>query len=277
MRVGVWIYSLATILTGILNLVWSTLEPSHQPIQVFGDHVLFSHLFAYVAGTWLVAAGMAMLWRRTERIGVTGSAIIYLVFALLWVPRFYTVTHKLGFQVGVLAFILFGIGQQLLLMSLPLILCAGTLSDPVWRERAATAGRWTLGLGPIVFGTLHLLSPHDLARFVPHWVAFPVFWAAVTGVAFLLAGLAIVSGIQDVLAARLLGLMLLLFDFIVEIPPVFAQPHSQLAWGGAVYNVTAIGACLVFSEFVIGRRQTDEREHDLAPRAVAPHPDSLIA
>jgi hypothetical protein len=71
--------------------------------------------------------------------------------------------------------------------------------------------------------------------------------------------------------------MLLLFDFIVEIPPVFAQPHSQGAWGGAVYNVTAIGACLVFSEFVIGRRQTDKREHDLAPQAVARHPDSLIA
>jgi hypothetical protein len=137
MKVAVWIYSLATILTGILNLVWGALEPSHQPIQVFGDQVLFSHLFAYIAGTWLVAAGMAMLWQRTERIGVAGSAIMYLVFALLWVPRFYTVTHKLGFQLGVLAFILFGIGQQLLLMSLPLILYADTLSDPVWRDRRA--------------------------------------------------------------------------------------------------------------------------------------------
>jgi uncharacterized membrane protein len=277
MRVGVWIYSLATILTGILNIVWGALEPSHQPIQVFGDHVPVSHLFAYIAGAWLVAAGMAMLWQRTERIGVAGSAIIYLLFALLWVPRFYTVTHKLGFQLGVLVFILFGIGQQLLLMSLPVILYAGTLSDPVWRERAATAGRWTLGSGPIVFGLLHLLSPHGLARFVPHWVAFPVFWAAVTGVAFLLAGLAIVSGIQDVLAARLLGLMLLLFDFVVEIPPVFVQPHSQVAWGGAVYNVTAIGACLVFSQFVIGRRQTDQINHNPARQTATPHPDSLIA
>jgi uncharacterized membrane protein len=132
-------------------------------------------------------------------------------------------------------------------------------------------------LGPIAFGLLHLISPHVLARFVPHWVPFPVFWAVVTGVAFLLAGLAIVSGIQDVLAARLLALMLLLFEAAVELPPAFAQMHSQVAWGAAVYNATAIGACLIFSQFVIGRRQTDQRKHDLARQTAKPQPDSLIA
>jgi uncharacterized membrane protein len=257
MRVGVWIYGLATIVTGILDIVWGAFESSHQPIQALGEHIPFAHPFAYIAGAWLVAAGVAILWRRTERFGAAGSAIIYLVFALLSVPRFYTATHKLGFHLVILVFILFGIGQQLLLMSPAFIVLADrALSNPVWRERAATAGRWTLGLGPIVFGLGHLISPHGLARFVPHWVAFPVFWAVFAGVAFLLAGLAIVSGIRDVLAARLLGLMLLLFEAIVEIPPVFAQPHSQVAWGGAVYNVTAIGACLIFAQFVIGRRQT---------------------
>ncbi len=277
MRVGVWIYGLATIITGILDIIWGAFEASHQPIQALGEHIPFMHLFAYVAGVWLVVSGIAILSQRTERIGVAGSAIIYLAFAFLGVPRFYTATHMLGFRLGVLVYVLFGIGQQLLLMSPALILCADALSDPVWRERAATAGRWTLGLGPIVFGLLHLISPHVLARFVPHWVPFPVFWAVFAGVAFLLAGLAIVSGIQDVLAARLLGLMLLLFEAIVEIPPVFAQPHSQVAWGGAVYNVTALAACLIFSQFVIGRRQTDRRKHDLATQSATRHPDSLIA
>jgi uncharacterized membrane protein len=277
MRVGVWIYGLATIITGILDIVWGVFEASHQPIQALGEHIPFMHLFAYIAGVWLVVSGTAILSQRTERIGVAGSAIIYLAFAFLGVPRFYTATHLLGFRLGVLVYVLFGIGQQLLLMSPALILCADALSDPVWRERAATAGRWTLGLGPIVFGLLHLISPHVLARFVPHWVPFPVFWAVFAGVAFLLAGLAIVSGIQDVLAARLLGLMLLLFEAIVEIPPVFAQPHSQVAWGGAVYNVTALGACLIFSQFVISRRRTDQTKHDFATQSATRHRDSLIA
>ena len=96
-------------------------------------------------------------------------------------------------------------------------------------------------------------------RFVPHWVPFPYFWVVLTGIAFLLAGLAIVTGIQDVLAAALLALMLLVFEFTVEIPPVFVRVHSQPAWGGAVYNLTAIGACWIFVKFALSRRQEDVR------------------
>jgi hypothetical protein len=98
-----------------------------------------------------------------------------------------------------------------------------------------------------------------------------------TGIAFLLAGIAIVSGIQDILAARLLGFKLLLFEAAVEIPPVFAQPHSQTAWGGAVYNMTAIGACLVFSEFVIRRRHTDPGKNSVACQPATHYASTLSA
>jgi uncharacterized membrane protein YphA (DoxX/SURF4 family) len=277
MKVGVWIYSLATIVTGIIDIVWSALEPSHQPLQVFGNHVPFSQLFACIAGAWLIAAGVAMLGRQTERIGAAGSVIIYLLFALLWVPRFYLLPHAFGFRLGVMMYVLFGIAQNLMLMSPAFLLYRGALAEPVWRERATTAARWALGLGPITAGLNHLISPHALARFVPHWAGLPVFWAVLTGAAFLLAGLAIVSGIQDVLAARLLALMLFLFEFAVEIPPVLTQPHSQTAWGGAVYNVTAIGACLVFSQFVLAQRQTSDGKHGIATQTATLHPDSLIA
>ena len=67
------------------------------------------------------------------------------------------------------------------------------------------------------------------------------------------------SGIQDVLAATLLALMFLVFEVIVEIPPVFVRPHSQAAWGGAVYNLTAIGACWIFAKLALSRRQEDVR------------------
>jgi uncharacterized membrane protein len=278
MRVGLWIYGLATVVTGIVDIVWGAFEPSHQPMQALGLHIPVSQILAYIAAAWLVATGMAILWQRTERIGAAGSAMIYLVFALLWVPRFYTATHKFGFRIGVLMFIFFGIGQQLLLVTPAAIVYAiSASSDPVWRERAAVAAGWTLGLGPIAFGLGHLISPHVMARFVPHWVPFPVFWAVFTGIAFLLAGIAIVWRIQDVLAARLLGLMLLLFEAAVEIPPVFAQPHNQVAWGAAVYNVTAIGACLMFSEFVISRRQTDQRKNSVARQTATHYSNTLSA
>jgi len=264
MRIGVWLYGLATIATGILDVVWREFEASHQPLKALGQHIPGEQVLAFIAGIWLVAAGIAILWRPTARIGAAGSAIIYLIFALLWLPRFYTATHQFGLRIGVIIFVLAGVAQQLLLVSpAAIVYAANASSDSVWRERAATAARWMLGLPPITFGLMHLIGAHVMARFVPHWVPFALFWVVLTGIAFLLAGSAIISGIRDVLAARLLALMLLLFEFMVEIPPVFAHPRSQGAWGGAVYNLTAIGACWIFAEFV-GGRLVKRREIDLA-------------
>src|SRR5258707_8815936 len=93
MRLAVWFYGLATVATGILDIVWGAFEASHQPIQAFGRHIPGQQVLAYIAGVWLVAAGLAILWRRTARIGAAGSVLIYSIFALLWLPRFYVVPH----------------------------------------------------------------------------------------------------------------------------------------------------------------------------------------
>jgi hypothetical protein len=263
MRVGVWFYGLATVVTGILDVVWGAFEAGHQPIQALG-HISGEHVLAYLAGVWLVAAGMAILWPRSARVGAVGSAVIYLIFALFWVPRMFALTHKFGFGIGVIVFGLGGLAAQIMFVAPATIVFATTAVLDAWQERAAIAARWMLGLPPILFGLGHLISLHAYVRFVPHWVPLKLFWIVLTGIAFLLAGIAIVSGVRDVLAARLLALMLLLFEVTVEIPPVFVQPHSQGAWGGAVYNLTAIGACWIFAEFVASRRQADRKEMPVA-------------
>ena len=281
MKIGVWLYGWATIVTGILNIIWGDFEASHQPIDTLVKHVPGQQVLAYLAGLWLIAAGLAILWRRTERIGAAASALIYLIFALLWLPRFYTVTHTFGLKVGVLVFVLGGVAAQVMFIAPAAFVYATNAStDPVWRERAAVAGRWMLGLPPISFGLGHLINLSAYGRFVPHWVPFPYFWVVLTGIAFLLAGLAIVSGIQDVLAATLLALMLLVFEFTVEIPPVFAQVHSQPAWGGAVYNLTAMGACWIFVKLALSRRQENVRasvgSEQEAHVPAGPHPSLTV-
>jgi uncharacterized membrane protein len=233
MKFGVWLYGLATVITSILNIVWGQFDPSHQPVQAFGQHIPGHQALAYIAGVLLVAAGIAILLQRTTRLGAAGSAMAYLTFALFWLPRFYTATHALGLRIGVVIFVLGGIAAQILLVAPAAIVYTATdATDPIWRDKAAIAGRWMLGLPPIAFGLGHLINLHAHARFVPHWVPFENFWVVVTGVAFLLAGSAIVAGIQDAVAAKLLALMLLIFEATVEIPPVFIQPHNQVAWAG---------------------------------------------
>ena len=279
MKIGVWFYGLGTVLTGILNIAWGDFDASHQPIQSLGKNFPGEHLLAYVAGVWLVAAGLAILWRRSARIGAAASAIAYLIFAALFLPRYYAAIHALGWRIDVLLGVSFGLGQQLMLIAPAAIVYAANASsasqDSLLQKRAAIAARWMLGLPPILFGLLHLIGIRVFATIVPHWMSFGYFWTALTGIAFILAGGAICSGIMDVLAARLLALMLLLFEGFVEIPPIFIRLHDQRTWGAAVYNVTAIGACWIFAEFLA--RRADRGRIGPAENVAMSRPDQVVA
>jgi uncharacterized membrane protein len=132
-----------------------------------------------------------------------------------------------------------------------------------------------LGFPPVLFGLFHLIGIRVFASIVPHWMSFGYFWAVLTGIAFILAGCAICSGIMDVLAARLLALMLLLFEGFVEIPPIFIRLHNQGTWGAAVYNLAAIGACWIFAEFLTSR--ADRGRIGLAGDAAMSHPAPVVA
>ncbi len=275
MKVGVWFYGLGTALAGILDIAWRAFDASHQPIKALGN-VPGQNILACVVGVCLVAAGLAILWRRSAKIGAAASAVAYLAFVALWLIRYYAGIHALGWRIDVLFSITFGLAQELLLVAPAAIVFALISStDSPLRARAIIAARWMLGVPSIIFGLAHLIGIHVFARIVPRWIPFGNFWAVLTGIAFLLAGIAICSGIKDVLAARLLGLMLLLFEGFVEVPPVFVRLHDQATWGAAVYNLAAIGACWIFAEFVASRAVRGQLEP--GKNAAPLHPDPLLA
>jgi hypothetical protein len=76
------------------------------------------------------------------------------------------------------------------------------------------------------------------------------FWAVLTGVAFVLAGVAIISAVLDVLAAKLLGLMLLTFSALALAPMIFSFPRDHASWGANAYNLTAVGAAWIVAEWL---------------------------
>ncbi len=275
MKVGVWFYGLGTALAGILDIAWRAFDASHQPIKSLGN-IPDQNVLACAAGVWLVAAGIAIMWRRSAKIGAAASAIIYLIFVALYLPRYYGGIHALGWRINVIFGISFGFAQQLMLVAPAAIVFASSASpDSKMAKRTAIAARWMLGLPPIVFGLAHIAGSRVFASIVPHWIPFGNFWAVLTGAAFFLAGCAICSGIRDVLAARLLALMLLLFEGLVEIPPIFIRLHNQATWGAAAYNLAAIGACWIFAEFLISR--ADRGRIEPAGSVVASRPDPVVA
>jgi uncharacterized membrane protein len=276
MKIGVWFYGLGTALTGLLNIVWGDFDASHQPIKFLVENVAVQHILAYVAGVWLVAAGLAILWRRSAKMGAAASGLVYLIFVAVCLARYYAVVHTLGWRIDQIAGVSFVLAEQLLLVSPAAILYVSAASpDSLLPKRVAIGARWMLGLPPILFGLFHLMGLRIFSTIVPHWMGFGYFWAALTGIAFVLAGIAICSERMDVLAARLLALMLLLFEGLVEIPPIFIRLHNQATWGAATYNLAAIGACWIFAEFLASRadRVGIEPAESVAMRS----PDRVVA
>src|SRR5262249_28054400 len=143
--------------------------------------------------------GAALLFERTRRAGAASLAVLYFIFGLFWVPRLVTAPQVLGHSAGVYIGVLGGLCQQLILTAACFILM----------QRNEQTARWIFAACAVVFGLGHLTGMHATADMVPQYMPLGgSFWAALTGVCFILAGIAIASGILDVLAARLLAGML---------------------------------------------------------------------
>jgi uncharacterized membrane protein YphA (DoxX/SURF4 family) len=260
-RVGVYMYGLATVAAGIMDLIWGDFDPAHQPIQAFGDHIPGRTIFAYITAFWMIAGGVAILWRRSARAGAAALAVIYFIFAVFWLPRFYTAPLVLGFRIPVLIGVLGGFGTQLIVSAAGALVCASlSTRDSTW-SRTVLIARWVFGLCSIDFGLAHLTDIKDNIVYVPTWMPLGrEFWVITTGVCFVLAGLAILLGILDVVASRLLALMLLVFSAVTLVPRIFAFPHRHDVWGGNAYQLAAVGAAWILAD--ANARRAAKREHD---------------
>jgi len=169
-RFGVYLYGLATIAAGILDLVWGDFDPSHQPIQAFGDHIPCRTLFAYITAIWMIAGGIAILWRRSARAGAAALAVIYFIFAVFWLPRFYTAPLVLGFRIPILIGVLGGFGTQLIVSAAGALIWASSATrDSTW-SRTVHIARWIFGLCSVDFGLAHLTDIKDNIVYVPTWM-----------------------------------------------------------------------------------------------------------
>src|SRR5262249_47160537 len=166
--------------------------------------------------------------------------------------------HVLGFRLTLFIGLLAGIFTQLIAVAGGLILYASLASHgSSWPKKLSEVARWTFGFGSVLFGLGHLSSVQEVARMIPKWMPLGApFWVVISGIAFLLAGLAILSGILNVLAARLLALMLLTFE-VVLLPVVFAYPREHVAWGSNAYNLAAAGAVWIFAASITRQHQPE--------------------
>lgn len=254
-NLGARVYGLGAIALGLVGLAWGDFATVWQPIQALPFAVPHRMALAYLAAAGLLSAGLAIQWRRGAQAGLLVLTIIYFIFALLWLPRVIGFPQLFGTWGGFL--------EEMSLVSAAVIVYASLQPrDSVWAFGTVQIGRRFFGICVLSFGLGHFFALPQTAAMVPQWIPpGQKLWAVVTGVAHLLAGVAILSGVLDVLGSRLLTVMLATFGALVWAPALFAQPQEHMVWAGNAINLALIGAAWVVADSIATqRRQTQGQE-----------------
>jgi uncharacterized membrane protein len=256
LRPAIYLYSFATVAAGVVDLVWGDFERAHQPIQAFGDNIPPHTIFAYAVAFGLIVGGVAVLSPRSARRGAAILGVVYTIFAILWLPRLYTAPHILGQHIPVYIGVLGGMGTQVIVAAAAAIVYAASSKQTTAQaDRTTRMVRWIFGLCAVAFGLAHLTGISGNEGLVPKYMPFgQAFWTIFTGVAFVLAGLAFVTAILDVLAARLLATMFFVFSVLALAPLIFKYPNAEGSWGTNAYNLAAVASAWIFAEWLAARR-----------------------
>lgn len=107
-------------------------------------------------------------------------------------------------------------------------------------------GKLIYALPLAIFSSFHFMNAQAMTGIVPAFLPAPVFWVYLTGLALLLAAVAIIINKKASLATLLLGIMLLLFAFLIHFPGFLeqAQPDAAMflkdtALAGAAFFMSA--------------------------------------
>jgi hypothetical protein len=224
-----YLFGLAVLGTGVCSLVWRD-APNHA-ILIFLIGSAAAQAFIYVSAAVQVIAGVAILWHGTVRAGAIGAGAVFLVIALVAIEPI--VRHPLVYTSWGNFF------EQLSLLAGALIVYARSGPTSSGMKRLARIGYYTFAVCVISFALEQAFYLSATASFVPKWIPLGQnFWAIATTVAFGLAAIAMLTGIQARLAAYLNAAMVLGFGVLVWLPVLFVDPHTYSNWSETMETFT---------------------------------------
>jgi len=209
---------------GILGLINGTFPPIWSGVPTsFSAREALAYLCAVVA----LGSGAGLLFHRTA---LTATRVL-LGYLLIWLLVF-----RVPFVVRnpTSSGLWWACGATAVMIAAAWVLFtrfAEARSEP--RPHFATGepglkiARIFFGLGLIPFGIAHFTFFERTVSMVPAWLPWHTAWASLTGAAFIVAGLAIITGTYARLATTLVLLQLALFTLLVWVPTILAHPSAS--------------------------------------------------
>jgi len=249
--VGRLLFGLAFAAEGALGLSARDFLLNQQPVA---QGIPWREQLACISAAIMLLAGIGMLVPRSARV----STLVLAGFTALWVlilhlPRVFAQPDNVGFWLGVGEVTTLATGGWL-------IYCARSGRD----DKTVYIARILFGVALAPIGLSHFVYLKLAADMIPTWFPLRVPLAALTGVAHIAAGAAIVFGILPRLAATLEAVMESGFTLIVWVSAVAALPTDRQHWVDLFISAALTGAAWAIAESYRGNSRTLARHQDLA-------------
>jgi len=233
------VFAATMIALGILGLIKSNYVSLWQPIPQ-GVTVL-----AYLCALISLVCGIGLLWQHTAAL----AARVLLAYLLLWLlllrlpGMFLSPTVEFWWaacKTGVMA-------------AAAWVLYIWFAADWDRRRLGFATGarglriaRMLYGVALIPFGIAHFIYLKQTAALVPGWLPFHLAWTYLTGCAFIVAGLAVITGVCARLAVGLSALQIGMFTLLVWVPTIAAGSKEPFQW-----SETVLSAALTAGAWVV--------------------------
>lgn len=230
------VYGLGVMGLGVVCLVWRDLVLGQTlPEGLAGRAILLC-----AAGALMLVAGAAMEWRGSAAWGAMGLMVYTLVMLVVLNARVLLLHYR---EFGAY----YGVVEELAIAAGGLIVYATSARiDGLLRGRLTRVGRMGFGVCALFFGSAHFVYMNLTAPLIPTWLPpSQVFWGYATGVCFVAAGAAILSGVRARLAAVLLTAMLGCFTVLVHVRMLLVKHEGVFNWSELALNVTILGVAWV--------------------------------
>jgi uncharacterized membrane protein YphA (DoxX/SURF4 family) len=242
------VYGAGVMWLGVLGLAFRDFLPG----QTVPDGFPARTGLAYSAGAFLLVAGAAVEWRRTLAWGAAALTAYYTIFVVILMSGRVLLENLTVY--GAYS----NLAEQLGIAAAGLIVYAASANiDAALAARLTRVGQIAFGICALLWGGAHFVYMNLTAPLVPKWLPpGQVFWGYATGVGFLAAGVALLTGVQARLAAILLTAMLVCFAVLVHARMLLADHSNHFTWTENALNVALTGAAWVVADSLARPRRS---------------------
>jgi uncharacterized membrane protein len=219
---------------GILGLATGDFASVWQPVP---KELPGREAIAYLCALISLFGGAGLLWRRPPLARRAAGLLLVYLLAWLLLLKAPDLIRAPGEEASWL-----GCGEIAVLVAAAWALCAAG-------ARGGQGARLLFGLSLLPLGLAHLTYLKQTAAMVPAWLPLsPSFWAGLTGATYLAAGVALLVGRFERLAAALTAQQMGLFALLVWVPMLATSPGEAFRWGGLLISLALAGSAWALAD-----------------------------